>query len=480
MNTPLPIEISLLVIAIAVLMLQVFSPFMSRRKMTWIVILGLGSLLIWSLLPYSRFSTTETSVKIFGTLYRLDPWTMTFRSFFLLAGLGVTLLALPWVEHQKENVGEFLCLLVLAILAMVLCAGVADFAMLFVVLEFLTITSYVLVSFQRDNPLSLEAGIKYLIVGATASAMMVYGITLIYGTTGSLQFDAIDASLRAGNTDSPIIKFGLLLVLAGLGFKIAVFPFQWWVPDVYQGAPLPTLALLSIGSKAAGFVLVIRVLHDAFQPMAAFWQPVICILAAATILFGNLAALTQTNLKRLLGYSSISHAGFMMLGLAAGTIFGQQALIFYLYAYLFGTLLVISAMTLWETPASRHEISEYAGLRDKSPWLAAAMIVGLVSLAGVPPLIGFFGKFLMLIAILEKQLYWLAVVSLVGIGASLYYYLRVVGAVYFARGDIGPHPVPALHQKVILGSLIVLTVFFGLYQDPLWRQVSAQWLDWLT
>ena len=480
MNTPLPIELSLLAIAIAILMLQAFSPLMSRRKMTWIVILGFAALFAWSLCPLARAMTCEADVKIFGTLYRLDPWTMTFRSFFLLAGLGVSLLALPWVEHQQEHVGEYLTLLVLAVLAMVLCAGVADFAMLFVALEFLTITSYLLVGIQRHNPLSLEAGVKYLIVGATASAMMVYGITLIYGMAGSLEFGAIDAHLRAGGADSPMIKLGLLLVLAGLGFKIAAFPFHWWVPDVYQGAPMPTVALLSTGSKAAGFVLLIRVLHDAFQPMAGFWQPVLCFIAAATILFGNLAALTQNNLKRLLGYSGIGHAGTLLLGLAAGTIFGQQALIFYLYAYLFGTLLVVSAMTLWETPASQHEIDEYAGLRDKSPWLAAALIVGLVSLAGIPPTIGFFGKFLLLIAILEQQLYWLAAVTLVGIGASLYYYLRVVRAAYFARGDIGSHPVPALHQKVILAALIGLTVFFGLYQNPIWKQATAQWLEMLS
>ena len=480
LQLPLLIEFLLLAVAVSVLMIQAFSPLFSRRRMAWIVIISFGFLLILSLLPVVRVINTENLVKVFGTIYRLDSWTMIFRSFFLLAGLGVSLLTLQWVEHQRENVGEYLSLLVLAILAMVLCAGVADFAMLFVALEFLTITSYVLVSIQPHNPLSLEAGIKYLIVGATASAMMVYGITLIFGMSGSLQFEAIDAHLRAGNADSPMIKFGLLLVLAGLGFKIAAFPFHWWVPDVYQGAPLPTVALLSTGSKAAGFVLIIRVLHDACQPMAGFWQPILGILAAATILYGNLAALTQNNLKRLLGYSGISHAGYMMLGLAAGTIFGQQALIFYLYAYLFGTLLVVSAMTLWETPSSQHEISEYAGLRDKSPWLAASLMVGLVSLAGIPPLIGFFGKFLLLIAILEQQLYWLAAIALVGIGASLYYYLRVVRAVYFARGDIGPHPVPALHQKVILAALIGLTVFFGLYQEPLWQQASAQWLDWLS
>jgi len=480
MNTPISIELSLLTIAIAILMLQAFSPLMSRRKMAWIVIIGFAALFAWSLCPLARAVTLEPEVRVFGTLFRLDPWTMTFRSFFLLTGLGVSLLALPWVEHQKEHVGEYLVLVVLAILAMILCAGAADFAMLFVALEFLTITSCLLVGIQRHNPLSLEAGVKYLIVGATASAMMVYGITLIYGMAGSLEFGAIDAYLRGGGTDAPVVKFGLLLVLAGLGFKIGAFPFHWWVPDVYQGAPLPTVALLSTGSKAAGFVLLIRVLHDAFQPLADFWQPILCLMAAATILFGNLAALTQNNLKRLLGYSGISHAGYLLLGLAAGTLFGQQALIFYLYAYLFGTLLVVSAMTLWETSSSQHEIEEYSGLRDKSPWLAAALIVGLVSLAGIPPTIGFFGKFLLLIAILDQQLYWLAAVTLVGVGASLYYYLRVVRVAYFTRGDIGSHPAIALHQKVILSSLIGLTIFFGLCQDPIWRQASAQWLELLS
>jgi NADH-quinone oxidoreductase subunit N len=167
----------------------------------------------------------------------------------------------------------------------------------------------------------------------------------------------------------------------------------------------------------------------------------------------------------------------MLLGLAAGTIFGQQALIFYLFAYLFGALLVFSAMTLWETPRSQHEISEYAGLRERSPWLAGALIVGLVSLAGIPPLVGFFGKFLLLIAILRQELYALTAVMLLGVGCSLYYYLRVVRAVYFAPGDIGPHPILRADQKVILSGLMVAAIFFGLYQDPLWHQATAQWLE---
>jgi NADH-quinone oxidoreductase subunit N len=274
--------------------------------------------------------------------------------------------------------------------------------MLFVSIELITITFYVLVSFQRSRVVSLEAGVKYLILGALSSAFMIYGIALIWGTTGKLNFTEL-AAVAPQFAQNKAFLLGVVLMLVGLGFKIAAFPFQIWAPDVYQGAPTPTTAFLAIGSKAAGFVLLLRVLFTALPGVinTTAWANFLIIISGLTILYGNLCAIPQHNIKRLLGYSSIAHAGYLLLGVAALNASGQAAILYYLGGYLFTVLGGFLVIALVLRQLDTGEISGLAGLGQRSPLLAATLTISLVSLAGIPPLAGFFGKFLLLKAAVE-------------------------------------------------------------------------------
>jgi NADH-quinone oxidoreductase subunit N len=331
---------------------------------------------------------------------------------------------------------------------MLFAASANDFVMLFVSVELITVTFYVLASFQRGRLISLEAGVKYLIIGALSSAFMVFGIALVWGTTGKLNFTELGA-VATQYEDDKIVLLGLLLVLVGLGFKIAAFPFQIWVPDVYQGAPTPTTAFLAIGSKAAGFVLLLRVLFTAIPAITAHWADLLIVISGITILYGNLCALAQRNLKRLLGYSGISHAGYLLLGVAAlagsRASSGGPAILYYLAGYLFAVLAAFTVICLVAWQAEAEDISGLAGLNQRSPLLAATMSLAMVSLAGIPPLAGFFGKFLLLKAVIEQGAanhgyYCLAFTALAGVVISLYYYFGVIRAIYWSKDvpDLSP------------------------------------------
>jgi NADH-quinone oxidoreductase subunit N len=292
--------------------------------------------------------------------------------------------------------------------------------------------------------LSLEAGVKYLIIGALSSAFMVFGIALIWGTTGKMNFNEL-AQVAAQFETNKIFLTGILFLFAGLGFKISAVPFQIWTPDVYQGAPTPTTAFLAIGSKAAGFVLLLRVLFTAIPAIAANGTNLIIVISAITILYGNLCAIPQRNLKRLLGYSSIAHAGYLLLGVAALSASGEAAIMYYFAGYLFTIIAAFTVITLVVQNLESEDISALAGLNRRSPLLATTMTLAMVSLAGIPPLAGFFGKFLLLKAVVAQgpnnhAYYWLAFVALAGVIISLYYYFGVVRAIYWSKDapDLSP------------------------------------------
>ena len=320
---------------------------------------------------------------------------------------------------------------------MLFAASSNDFAMLFVSIELITVTFYVLVSYQRRKLLSLEAGVKYLIIGALSSAFMVFGIALIWGTTGEINFTKL-AAVAPQYLTNKIFLAGVLFLLTGLGFKISAVPFQMWAPDVYQGAPTPTSAFLAVGSKAAGFVLLLRVLFTAVPDVAHHWSNFLIVISALTILYGNLCALPQRNLKRLLGYSSISHAGYLLLGVAALSASGSSAVMYYLAGYLFTIMAAFTVITLVMQHLDNEDVSGLAGLNQRSPLLATTMTLAMVSLAGLPPLAGFFGKFLLLKAIIAEgptnyHYYCLAFIALAGIVISFYYYFGVIRAIYWSR-----------------------------------------------
>ncbi|MCX6904398.1 MAG: NADH-quinone oxidoreductase subunit N [Verrucomicrobia bacterium] len=360
-------------------------------------------------------------------------------------------------EQLESRVTEYYSLVLFALAGIILAASAKHFAVLFVSLELITITFYVLTGFQRQRLPSLEAAVKYLVLGALSSAFLIYGIALVYGSTGTLSFEAL-AQRSVSLMNDRLLQIGLLLVLAGLGFKIAMVPFQFWVPDVYQGSPTPTTAFLAVGSKAAGFVLLLRLLHFAVPTMACQWQELLIVLAGLTILYGNLCAIPQQNLKRLLGYSSIANAGYLLMGVAVLTPAGSAATLYYLGGYLFTLLAAFTVISIILQKAEVEDMTALAGLSKRSPFLAAVLTLAMISLAGVPPLAGFFGKFLLIKSVLEQgaghhAFYWLTGVAIVGVVISLYYYFGVIRAIYWSTkndADLSPIPVSLLSRFALM------------------------------
>jgi NADH-quinone oxidoreductase subunit N len=442
MNSSL-ITLELCVIALGtLLMLADFFVLPERKKyLAYLAIAVLTGLLVISFSGDGICSAFGTA---FGGSYIEDPLALFFKRFFLAAAILVLFLASEFSDRISAGISEYYSLVAFALVGMLFAASANDFAMLFVSIELITITFYVLTSFQKNRLVSLEAAVKYLIIGALSSAFLVFGIALIWGTTGKLNFNDL-AQVSGQFLDNKLFLIGVLFVLVGLGFKIAAFPFQIWAPDVYQGAPTPTTAFLAVGSKAAGFVLLLRVLFVALPDVTKHWACLLIAISAITILYGNLCALPQRNLKRLMGYSSISHAGYMLLGVAALSASGQAAILYYLAGYLFTVVAVLAVVTLVMRHLANEDISALAGLNQRSPLLAATLTLGMVSLAGLPPLAGFFGKFLLLKAVIEQgatnhAYYWLAFIAIVGVVISLYYYFGVIRAVYWSKeaADLSP------------------------------------------
>jgi len=399
-----------------------------------------------------------------------DPMAIFFKRFFVIAAILILFLAMEFSDSLAGGITEFYSLIIFALAGMLFAASSNDFVMLFVSIELITVTFYVLVSFQRSRLLSLEAGVKYLIIGALSSAFMVFGIALIWGTTGTMNFSELE-QVSSQFIDNKIFLTGVLFLLAGLGFKIAAVPFQIWAPDVYQGAPTPTTAFLAVGSKAAGFVLVLRVLFTAVPAVTAHWTDFLIVISALTILYGNLCALPQRNLKRLLGYSSISHAGYLLLGVAAISATGQSAVMYYLAGYLFTVVGALTVIALVMRHLDNEDISGLAGLNQRSPLLAATMTFSMASLAGVPPLAGFFGKFLLLKAVIQQGFvspnhgyFCLTFVALAGVAISFYYYFGVIRAIYWSKNaqDLSPIPMTGGAKFLVLlcmGGMLWIGIF---------------------
>ncbi len=462
------LEISVIGIGLVLMLADFFVPAERRRFIGYAGIAALGALLLMS---FSGDGTCSNFGTAFSNCFINDGLSLFFKRFFLIAAILVLFIAAEFSDRfASGSVAEYYSLIVFALAGMLFAASSNDFVMLFVSIELITITFYVLVSFQRSKLASLEAGVKYLILGALSSSFMVFGIALIWGTTGRLNFNELAAVAPQFET-SKIFLLGVLLVLVGLGFKIAAFPFQIWAPDVYQGAPTPTTAFLAVGSKAAGFVLLLRVLFTAVPSVTLHWEKLLIVISAITILYGNLCALPQRNLKRLLGYSSISHAGYLLLGIAALNASGQAAVLYYLAGYLFTTLAGFLVIALVLRHLDTDDVSGLLGLSQRSPLLAATMTISMVSLAGIPPLAGFFGKFLLLKSVVEAAkvsgnsgYYWLVAIALVGVVISLYYYFNVVRAIYWSKDakDLSPIQLSApamVTAWICIGGILWLGLF---------------------
>jgi NADH-quinone oxidoreductase subunit N len=461
-------EVSVIGLGLVLMLADLFMPAERRRYIGYAAIAALGVILITSLSGTGSCSTAGTA---FHGMFVNDALSLFFKQLFLVATILVLFMTVEFSDRVAAGaIAEYYSLIVFALSGMLFAASANDFTMLFVSIELITVTFYVLVSFQRSKIKSLEAGVKYLILGALSSAFMVFGIALIWGLTGKLNFTEL-AAVAPQFAGDRLFLLGVLLVIVGLGFKISAFPFQIWAPDVYQGAPTPTTAFLAIGSKAAGFVLLLRVLFTAVPSVTQHWSGLLIIISAITILYGNLCALPQRNIKRLLGYSSISHAGYLLLGVAALSTSGQAAVLYYLAGYLFTVIASFMVITLVLRHLDTEDVAGLAGLNQRSPLLAATMTLAMVSLAGIPPLAGFFGKFLLLKSVIEQGAtnhgyYCLAFTALAGVVISIYYYFNVVRAIYWSKdpADLTPIALSA-PAKVSIWACIAGIFWIGLFPN---------------
>jgi NADH-quinone oxidoreductase subunit N len=461
------LEIAVLCWGMILLLSEAFAGKMDRRLFA---ILGIVGLLVILAASFFLGPAPSGATHGFWSFYSADPLAIFFKRFALVTTILVLVMAIdyaPAVEAglagatRQAGLGEFFTLPILTCAGLMWMASAVDFVMIFVSLELVTISFYVLVSFTRRNPLTLEAGVKYLILSALSTGFLVYGITWIFGITGETNLARVGAALTTPNVDRAPILFGLGLVLVALGFKIAAVPFQIWVPDVYQGAPTPITAFLSVGSKAAGFVVLMRVV----TPFLVLPQVerLLAGIAALTLIYGNFAALPQSNLKRLLAYSSVAHAGYLLIGIAA---FSGSSVVFYLVAYLLMTLLCFAVLIVVGNNAG-DQIEDFSGLAKRSPFLAFALLIGMVALAGVPFTAGFVGKFFIFDAALRQHQMLLVVIGVITVGCGFYYYLKVVRAMYWLEPTTStPLPVSALSRLTMTG-LIVAIIIFGIYPQPI-------------
>jgi NADH-quinone oxidoreductase subunit N len=436
-----------------------------------------------------NFHSAWLNQSTFAGLLRHSEAGQVARVFFLTSSLLVSFLAGVCLPRARAPRVEFYHIVMVVTAAMMLLAQSDNFVMLFVALETVTIGFYILVSYYRDRPLTLEAGLKYLVMGALSSGLLLFGIVLLYGAVGRVVDDAgvthtgfefgVLAEFLQRNPDNFLALTGMLLVLSGVAFKIGAFPFQVWIPDVYQGAPTPVTAFLAVSSKAAGFAVLLTLVHNVFAPLPNVLVPVLSAMAAATILFGNLSALSQRNAKRLMGLSGVSHAGFLLVGVTASfTVpWASGAVWFYLFTYMLGSMAVFGVMAhvVGDNDADQ-ELDSYDQLAKHRPLLAGVLAIGVGSLAGIPPLAGFLGKLLVFIAAFEARLYGLLAFAIVGVVLSIYYYFGWIKAAFFATWQlpsaaenppVAGRAAPTRFSAVVLGGLALATIVLGVFATPL-------------
>ncbi|MDD5348661.1 MAG: NADH-quinone oxidoreductase subunit N [Chthoniobacteraceae bacterium] len=472
---PLTLDLAVLALGLVLLLLEAFDNAKEKSFLGWISVVGIAAIF-----GMSFFATTQTAATgQLAQFYTGDALALFFKRFALGTTLLVLIMALEFrpvlsayipAAGKNAGLGEFFALPVFTCLGLMWMASAIDFVMIFVALELVTISFYIQVGYMRRSGASLEAGVKYLILGALSTGFFVYGITWVFGVTGQTNLAKVGEALRAlPPSGATAAYFAMALLFVGLGFKIAAAPFQLWAPDVYQGAPTPITAFLSVGSKAAGFVVLIRVLGPFLDAhvTSAKAQLVLAAMALLTLVYGNLTAMPQLNLKRLLGYSSIAHAGYLLVALASWNAATTATVSFYLTGYLLMTLLAFLVMIVVQRATGGDNIAHFNGLGQRAPFLAFGMTMAMLSLAGVPFTAGFLGKFFVFADAVNARQWWLVGVGVITVGAGFYYYLKVVRAMYW---NVAKNTEPVTASRLThatIGVLVFLIVLFGVYPAPI-------------
>ncbi len=462
-------------VALIVLLADAFVPRARHGAIAWISLAGLV-LTAAALVPYVGEHTTAARGMI-----AVDSFGIFFQFLFLLAA-GLTILMSPrYLQIEGARPGTYYFLVLCATLGMMFMASGIDLVTIFIGLETMAISFYILAGFLKPNRRSNEAAIKYFLLGCFSLGLLLYGMSILYGLTATTNLRTI-ATLLAGESHHPWLPLGVILVVAGIGFKIAAVPFHMWAPDVYEGAPTPITAFLSVGSKAASFAMLLRIFFEGLPAVNDQWGVLFYALAIVTMIVGNVAALTQSNIKRLLAYSSIAHAGYLLIAVVAATRvpqIGVKAVLIYLVVYAFTQFGAFAVVTLLRREdVIGEELKDLSGLFQRSPLAGIAMLLFMLSLGGIPPTAGFMGKFWVFSAAIDGGYYWLAVIGVLNSAVSLYYYLRVVVFMWFKGEPTGSEPVISPAMAVLLAITIVGTIAIGVYPRPLFdlADISARTL----
>ncbi len=466
-------ELVLTSFALVVLTLDFLFPRI-RNLLPWLSLAGLAATILATVAIWPTAGGAEETTAILSGMMAVDPFALYFKIIAALTTGLVILSSLDFMVPKTRYRGEFYGLLLLATLSMTLLAASNDLIMIFLALEFLSLTSYVLTGFLREDYLSIEGGLKYLLYGAVTTAVALYGMSLLYGITGETNLVAM-SQILTGDTEAPItadrtlILPALVFILAGFGFKISLVPFHQWTPDAYEGAPTPIAAFLSVGPKAVGFAILIRVLFIAFPAYEIDWVAILSGIALVTMTFGNVVAIQQRNIKRLLAYSSISQVGYILLGVVSlgPDSIGQPGVLIYVLAYLFTNLGAFVAVVAFSHVTRSDNIDDYAGLVRRSPILALALVVFFMSLAGIPPTGGFLGKLFVFGAAVQAGFYALAIAGVLNSVVSLYYYFGIVRRMFFLppRDEVSI-PIPS-SLSVTVWITLIFTLAIGIYPQPL-------------
>ncbi|MFN3364573.1 MAG: NADH-quinone oxidoreductase subunit NuoN [Allorhizobium sp.] len=459
-------EIILAVGALALLMIGVFSGERSAPTVTGLAVALIIASGLWLVL-------VPGEGEAFGGAFMLDPFARFMKAVALIGSVTAMIMTVGHARSEQLDRFEFPVLLVLATLGMMLLISANDLLALYLGLELMSLALYVVAAINRDSLRSTESGLKYFVLGSLSSGMLLYGMSLVYGFTGNTGFDEIAAVLSA-ETRSLGLVFGLVFVLAGVCFKISAVPFHMWTPDVYEGAPTPVTAFFAAGPKVAAMAILVRIVSEAFMPVFADWQQILVFVAIASMLLGSFAAIGQRNIKRLMAYSSIGHMGFALVGLAAGTETGVSGVILYMLIYMvmtLGTFACIMAMRRKEGD-NVENVDDLAGLASTKPFMAVVLTALMFSMAGIPPLAGFFAKYFVFVAAIEAKLYALAIIGVLSSVVGAYYYLRIVKLMWFDEAT-GEFARIAGELRLVFGLSGLFVTAYVIFGGPIGTAANA-------
>lgn len=455
------IEIFTSTFAVLLLVLGLILPKGKKNIIGYTSTIGLVCILIFSFLYYQG-----NTLSFYKGLYVSDNVSVFFKQVFLISAILVTIISLNYTSKFADSSNEFFTIIIFALLGMMVLSSANDLITLYIGLELMSISFIILTAFDRTNIKSTEAGTKYVLLSAMSSAVLLYGMSMLYGVSGSVTFPDIISFLKTGHSQ-PLVILACIMIIAGFAFKISAVPFHMWSPDIYEGAPTPVTAFLAGGSNVAGFSVLIRLLMQLMD--ASFGNIVILIvcLSVLSMIIGNIIAIPQTNIKRMLAYSGIAHAGYILLGLVVHTKMGISAMMYYLMLYVFANIGAFSSVIAFSSVSGKEDIKDFGGMWKRSPFLAATLMISLLSLAGIPPAAGFIGKFYLLSEVVKSGNLWIAFLTMGMSVVSIYYYISVIKILVIGEAtDNSPIKIP-LSLKAGMAISMAATLIMGVYPGPI-------------